>query len=186
MFEKEYFSHTSADGKTLSDFLQAVGYRYFYAGENLAMRFSSSEAVLDGWLTSSKHKANIIDERYTNIGIGIVRGNFQNIPTTIIVQMFGKPLNGNSASFKKQAATRTISLKEKPNTLVMGISITADEEKDGATWWPQSSLYEIYSLYQKNLSNILDILYLYVVLAVLGITGIWFFTSKAHPKKLYK
>ncbi|KKP75604.1 MAG: hypothetical protein UR72_C0004G0062 [Parcubacteria group bacterium GW2011_GWC1_35_21] len=60
MATKSYFAHTSPEGKTPWFWLDQVGYKYQYAGENLAINFSDSKDVTNAWMASPTHKANIV------------------------------------------------------------------------------------------------------------------------------
>ncbi len=92
MLQEQYFAHTSPAGVTPWSWMAKAGYRYLYAGENLAVHFTSAEGVGDGWLASPSHRANIVNSRYTEIGIGVSQGEFEGFPTTFVVQMFGQPI----------------------------------------------------------------------------------------------
>ena len=63
------FSHTRPDGTTCFTALDDAGVSYGYAGENIAAGYSSASSVMNGWMNSSGHKANILSENYTQIGI---------------------------------------------------------------------------------------------------------------------
>ncbi len=91
MVSKNYFAHTSPEGLTPWYWFKKAGYSFSYAGENLAVGFSESEEVNNGWLNSPTHKANIIDEHFTEIGIATKKGIRKGKETTYVVQMFGKP-----------------------------------------------------------------------------------------------
>ncbi|MEK7175843.1 MAG: CAP domain-containing protein [Patescibacteria group bacterium] len=91
MAEKGYFSHNTPDGKTPWYWFKKVGYNYRYAGENLAVDFMDSKDVTDAWMASPGHRANILNSRYTEIGIATAVGNYQGRETTFVVQMFGTP-----------------------------------------------------------------------------------------------
>ena len=58
---------------TPSDRLAAVGYRWQTYGENIAMGQTSAAAVVDSWMHSSGHRANILNSRFQEIGIGYAR-----------------------------------------------------------------------------------------------------------------
>lgn len=106
MLAKEYFAHQSPDGITPWYWFKQSNYPYKYAGENLAIGFIESEEVNNAWLESPAHKANIINAKYREIGIAVLRGNFQGNVTTLVVQMFGTKnasLKGKDSS--KPAAT---------------------------------------------------------------------------------
>ena len=92
MFSQNYWAHTSPNGTTPWDFFKAVGYQYSIAGENLARDFYDTESLMKGWMNSPTHKANIINPKYQEIGIGVVNGTLGGIKTTLVVQHFGTPM----------------------------------------------------------------------------------------------
>ena len=67
----------------------SFGYKYRYAGENLARDFSNASSAMDAWMNSPTHKENILNPKYKEIGIGVVEGDLAGTDTTIIVQFFG-------------------------------------------------------------------------------------------------
>lgn len=97
MINRDYFEHYWY-GLTPWDFIKNSGYEYLYAGENLAMDFQSSEGMINAWMNSSSHRENILNPEYTDIGFGIVKGEYtennNTRETTIVTNMFGrkKPL----------------------------------------------------------------------------------------------
>jgi hypothetical protein len=92
MATKGYFAHTSPEGKTPWYWLQKVGYKYQYAGENLAINFSDSKDVTDAWMASPTHKANIVKGNYTEIGTGIATGIYEGKETVFVTQVYANPL----------------------------------------------------------------------------------------------
>lgn len=92
MFAKDYWAHFAPDGTSPWDFMRAVGYRYEYAGENLAKNFMISQAVVDAWMNSQSHRENILRKEYTEVGYAVVNGVLNGEETTLVVQMFAKPL----------------------------------------------------------------------------------------------
>lgn len=93
MLARQYFAHNTPDGLTPWTFIKAVGYSYSTAGENLAIDFTQAENVQTAWMNSPGHRANILNGSFQEIGIGIAKGSYDNHETTIVVQMFGTPLN---------------------------------------------------------------------------------------------
>lgn len=91
MMALQYFAHVSPDGVTPWQWIKNAGYSYRYAGENLAAHFSEAEDVQDAWMASSGHKANILSKKYSEIGVAVVRGDFNGAESTLVVQMFGEP-----------------------------------------------------------------------------------------------
>ena len=70
------FAHTCGPVPDVVDRIGRAGYNGWAAiGENIAAGYPTPEAVLDGWMTSPSHRANILSSRYTEIGIGIATGD---------------------------------------------------------------------------------------------------------------
>lgn len=91
MAEKSYFSHNSPAGVTPWHWFEKEGYTFSYAGENLAVNFSDSIDVGEAWMNSPGHRANILNDHFTEIGIATSQGTYEGQPTTFVVQLFGKP-----------------------------------------------------------------------------------------------
>ncbi len=89
MFEEDYWAHYSPSGKDPWGFIQAAGYKFSYAGENLARNFYTSEEVVQAWMDSPSHRANILNNKYEDIGIAVVEGVLNGQKTTLVVQEFG-------------------------------------------------------------------------------------------------
>lgn len=64
------FSHTRPDGSSCFTILEEFGISYRAAGENIAMGQRTPEEVMDGWMNSSGHRANILNGTFTSIGVG--------------------------------------------------------------------------------------------------------------------
>jgi hypothetical protein len=87
-----YFSHTSVTDKAPWVFINDTGYDYALAGENLARDYTSSADVVNAWMTSPLHKANLLNSDYSDIGLAITTGNYPDgKPTVIVVQLLAKP-----------------------------------------------------------------------------------------------
>ena len=69
MAYQDFFSHSGPDGTAFSRIREA-GYRYSLAGENIAAGQSTPEAVVNGWMKSPGHRANILNPGFVDIGIG--------------------------------------------------------------------------------------------------------------------
>ncbi len=111
MFAHQYWAHTSPAGKEPWDFMNEVGYTYRVAGENLARDFMTTTTMVDAWMASPTHRANIVNARYTEIGIAVINGHLQGVDTTLVVQMFGTPRTVAAApATTNQAAQTTGSL----------------------------------------------------------------------------
>jgi len=97
MFEQDYWAHFAPDGTSPWYFFNLVSYKYTWAGENLARDFATSSGVVTAWMESSGHKANILNNNFSEIGVAVVNGNLGGEDTTLVVQLFGKPLGVASA-----------------------------------------------------------------------------------------
>jgi hypothetical protein len=97
MFAKGYWAHNSPAGSTPWDFISAAGYHYVVAGENLAKNYMSSQAVVDAWMASPTHKANLIKPNYRDVGFAVVNGTLNGEETTLVVQMFGSSVEAVAA-----------------------------------------------------------------------------------------
>lgn len=107
MLAKGYWAHFAPDGTSPWSFFLSFGYKYRYAGENLARDFSDAGSAVNAWMNSPSHKENILNPNYREIGIGVVEGNLAGVNTTIIVQFFGTPLTGVPAIPVAQAKPLT-------------------------------------------------------------------------------
>lgn len=138
MAEKGYFSHVSPEGITPWQWLTEAGYRYAYAGENLAVDFADSETVNDAWLRSPAHRANILNTRFTEIGIAVAHGMYQGRDTIFVVQMFGSPRAASVENAppskqkgKKQAAGVSVaSVVEKPEVVYQDEMFVVARDRD--------------------------------------------------------
>ena len=78
MAQQNFFSHTSLDGRTPGDRIKAEGYSGFTYGENIAAGFSTPESVMEVWMNSPGHRANILNPDFCDIGVGYAEGgNFR-------------------------------------------------------------------------------------------------------------
>ena len=69
----------------------AAGYDYQAAAENLAVGLAADDVLIGAWMASPGHRHNILNKRYTDIGIGIARGLYRGQETVYVVQLFGTP-----------------------------------------------------------------------------------------------
>jgi len=92
MAQNEYFAHVSPDGVDPWYWFYRAGYSFASAGENLAINFSDSKDVSRAWMDSPGHRANILNGKFTEIGIAAVEGMYKGRKTIYVVQLFGTPL----------------------------------------------------------------------------------------------
>lgn len=73
MATQNYFSHTSLDGRTLGTRVTAAGYSWSAVGENIAAGYPTLQAVIDGWMASDGHCANLMSPSYAEVGLACAR-----------------------------------------------------------------------------------------------------------------
>lgn len=89
MFEYDYWAHTSPTGKTPWFFIKSSGYKYVYAGENLARGFSTAEDVVKAWMASPDHRNNMLSSNYSDVGFAVKLGKLNGEETVLIVEDLG-------------------------------------------------------------------------------------------------
>ena len=72
MVDNRYFSHTSPTYGSPFQMIRSFGMTYRTAGENIAYGQRTPQAVVNAWMNSSGHRANILNASYTQIGVGYV------------------------------------------------------------------------------------------------------------------
>jgi uncharacterized protein YkwD len=93
MAMKNYWSHYTPSGEAPWTFIDKSGYAYSKAGENLAYGFATSDETVNGWMNSPTHKANMLDETFSEVGFGFANAEDFNRSgeETIVVAMYGQP-----------------------------------------------------------------------------------------------
>ena len=89
MINKGYFSHTSPTYGSPFKMMESFGIRFSAAGENIAMGQRTPQEVMNAWMNSPGHRANILNKSFSNIGVGVARNSKGVYYWT---QMFTKPL----------------------------------------------------------------------------------------------
>jgi len=69
MFNKGIFSHTGSDGSNPADRIEKAGYNWGSYGENVAQGQTSVDKVMNAWMNSSGHKANILGAKFEHLGV---------------------------------------------------------------------------------------------------------------------
>ena len=73
MIDKNYFSHTSPTYGSPFDMMKKFNISYRIAGENIAMGQKTPAQVVEAWMNSEGHRANILNANYTDLGVGIAK-----------------------------------------------------------------------------------------------------------------
>ena len=75
MATNNYFSHQSPTYGSPFDMMKSFGIKYMAAGENIAMGQPTAASVMNGWMNSPGHKANILNSNFTEIGVGVAKNS---------------------------------------------------------------------------------------------------------------
>jgi len=89
MVDRGYFSHSTPEGKNISDILAENGIMYAYMAENLSQSsppsWGSPATVLNLWMNSSLHRGNLLNPHYGQLGLGVADGNGRRVVTLILI-----------------------------------------------------------------------------------------------------
>lgn len=160
MFSKNYWAHNAPDGTTPWFFINNSGYKYVYAGENLARDFNNSETLVSAWMASVSHKDNLLRKEYQDIGFAVVNGKLFGEETTLVVQMFGSRQPSYLAAKPVNVSTSAAMIAT-PAAGVSGISIS------------RIPLINFFST-SKNMASILTLM----LLGVLTVDGVYVWKKK--------
>ena len=115
ILNKQYFEHISPEGVGPAQLAAQVGYKYVVIGENLALgNFETESALVDAWMNSPGHRENILNPKFTEIGIAAKRGTYEGKTVWVAVQEFGTPLSSCpqvSSALKDQIDTNKSQLQ---------------------------------------------------------------------------
>lgn len=87
MITQDYFAHTTQSVDPWQ-FIDASGFQYLHAGENLARDFIDEYDLVQGWLASPPHRQNLLSSQYTHTGIAVSEAS----QGAMVVQMYATPL----------------------------------------------------------------------------------------------
>ncbi|HYE23112.1 MAG TPA: CAP domain-containing protein [Candidatus Paceibacterota bacterium] len=113
MAEEAYYAHVSPDGETPMHWLDQVGYKYQYVGENLTANIMDEESVVSAWMGSPGHRRNLLDPKFSHMGIGVAEGTYKGKPALFVVQMLATP-----KPVAVPAAPKPVTVASKPVTPV--------------------------------------------------------------------
>lgn len=92
MFQYQYFAHKSLSGADAGSLVEQTGYAYIVVGENLAEgNFENDEELVKAWIASPGHRANIVNPKFTEIGVAIGQNFWNGRLTWMAVQEFAMP-----------------------------------------------------------------------------------------------
>ncbi|HSX19300.1 MAG TPA: CAP domain-containing protein [Candidatus Saccharimonadales bacterium] len=106
MFAENYWAHFSPSGKSPWQFITAAGYRYVFAGENLARDFDNADAVVNAWMNSPSHRDNLLDKNFKEVGVAVVSGKLTGHDGILVVQEFGAGVSQQQAKIVQAPAVQ--------------------------------------------------------------------------------
>lgn len=118
MLANQYWAHYSPSGTSPWYFMRASGYQYSIAGENLAMDFDSDQAVMDAWMNSPEHRANLLNPNFQDVGIAEVPGVLLGDSTILVVAHYGAPLGSPGPRAAVSTPAPTSQPKPRPQPVV--------------------------------------------------------------------
>ena len=126
MAKNAYFAHYSPAGISPWYWFDEVSYNFIHAGENLAVHFTDSSDVVEAWMDSPTHRANIMNGTFTEIGVGTAKGQYDGESTVFVVQLFGTP---SAVSTVKITEAPKPTPTPVPETEILGEATTAPENE---------------------------------------------------------
>lgn len=129
MVKNNYFAHKSPDGKMPWDWIDRNEYAYLYAGENLAMNFTSAFSAHQALIMSESHKRNILNSRYSDIGIAVAKGVINGRETNVLVELFGSAKSAVKPSLAKETVNENQNIKIDANKQEAPDNTAANKEK---------------------------------------------------------
>lgn len=97
MIANNYWSHNSPKGLSPWHWIEQSGYSYAIAGENLAKNYPDASSVMNAWMSSSTHRDNILNPKYTSVGFAVVEGVIDMKINTIVVAYYAAPTEATAA-----------------------------------------------------------------------------------------
>jgi hypothetical protein len=143
MLKNNYFSHTSPAGLTPWHWIKESGYEYQFAGENLAINFTSVSEQGKAWMNSKTHRENILNSDYTEVGVAVVSGTIKGKTSFVTVQLFGKP----------HAPVATKNTKENSESIFAAVpmvkGVHTENLEAGAVQYATNAMTSFQSFYQQ-------------------------------------
>jgi len=130
MIDNNYFSHDSPDGRKPWQWIDRNEYDYIYAGENLAMDFSSAELIHQAFMKSPTHQKNILNPKYKDIGVAVVSGEINGRQTDVLVQLFGTQRSQRETIPSTVPPVVTLENTPTPQIQVVGEEIVAGQSAE--------------------------------------------------------
>jgi uncharacterized protein YkwD len=137
MIKRNYFEHTSPTGVTVSDLGSEVGYDYLIMGENLALgNFTDANDLVQAWMASPGHRANILNPLYQEIGVYAAMGIYEEHEVWFAVQHFGAgrtacPAIDRSLKYRIDSINAELVVQQKAVEVLKGEIEATDPDEEG-------------------------------------------------------
>ena len=163
MFLNQYFEHVSPAGIDPGTLVAGYGYEYIITGENLILgNFKDEADMVEAWMNSPGHRANILNTSYSEIGVAVIKGDYKGEQVWIAVQEFGLPLSACQKPDENQKEKI-----ENDKSILDQLAKNLDENKtqiDNAleTYYynqmvdDYNNMVRIYNLMAENLKSLVD------------------------------
>ena len=159
MFSNQYFEHVSPSGSSVSDVVNGVGYKFLVIGENLALgNFAGDAKVVAAWMASPGHRENILDKRYTEMGVAVGYGMYKGRMQWLAVQHFARPMSScpSPSSLMKDRIAKDkeeLVLKESDITTTKKI-VDSTDSSDSSFTFVVSSYNSLVNDYNNKLKSL--------------------------------
>ena len=134
MIANNYFAHTSPTGVTPWHWIDINNYNYSYAGENLAIGFSTAQDTVSAWSKSPSHRENLVNPKYKDIGVAVAPAQIDGSSGFLVVQVFGTPAPVKVANKVTKPVTTPV-----PVVSPVAVATVAQQPQQTAQTEPQSS-----------------------------------------------
>lgn len=121
-----YFSHTRPNGSSCFSVLSPLNITYYSAGENIAMGYFSASSVVNGWMNSPGHKANILGS-YSHMGVGYTKSGYN------WVQLF---VGGCSSDSISVSGTKNLTITKGKSLESLDLTVTKKCDLHGTSYMP--------------------------------------------------
>ncbi|MFH1627026.1 MAG: CAP domain-containing protein [bacterium] len=164
MFVKQYFEHNSPTGDNVSKEAVKNNYEYITIGENIALgNFDGDKKLVQAWMDSPGHRANILNKNYTELGVYAEQGLYKGQKIWIAAQIFSRPvsdcpepekvLKDKIAQYRVEADNMLINIKKIDEELK--IANTADIQNYNLKITERNTLAEVYNNLVLKIKNLI-------------------------------
>lgn len=158
MIANNFFDHTGSNGSTASERACAAGFAPYgwgrcYAGENIAAGYTTPAAVMAGWMSSGGHRANILNSKYREVGVGHTTGgswgNYWTMDLGAQPRVLPVFVNNNAAETTDYHVTVTLTKEDVSSWgsigSISGVQLSSDPGFTGASWqaWAPSLNFDL-------------------------------------------